>query len=483
MRSRIPPKTQKKIKYRKAASKAIVYPLFVANAGGQQEFFDLVPRDRPYEEEYRWIYLRGGVGSGKSRAGSAFCEAKTRLHPGHRGLITAQSFPQLRDSTLVALAEFCLEYGHKLEPMDVTPNETARKIARRQACRINGTDVLVRSIDAFTGVSELSEESARGMEVAWVWYDEASYGQKQGFDTLNTRLRWTKDNFFCHGVITSSINKNNPYNYTYDYFDDPSRSEDLKEIHKTIPLSTSENVEHLGEFYERSLRASLTPELIKIELEGEYAMVAKGKVFSYFNREQHLGQITIDPQQTVFVSFDFNHNPSTCIVGQLREIGNAKVLYLHKEFYLRNANTFISSDRVAKYLNQIKAQSVWVFGDASGNQKTANSNVSNWNIVWDAFRKHGINGTRRYPNANPSVIDTVNAVNALFNHNRLFVDRTCKETIKDLELLVWKEGSDPPKIDKSNIERSHTADIVRYMVHGLFPITAPVRPKKATWTF
>lgn len=487
MRS-LSPKTLKKIKLPKrnevgSESGNAILP-FVPNPGGQQQFLDLVPlNEPPKDEEIRWYYLRGGVGSGKSRAGSAFVVSRTALFPGVRGLITAQSFPQLMDSTLVALAEYCRDYGHKIEPCGSTVNETARKIAFKRTCRINETDILVKSMESFTGISAKSKESSRGIEAGWAWVDEGSYGDKTGFDTLNTRLRWTSEGYHCHGVITSSINKNNPYNFCFDYFDDPDRSEDLKRIHRTIPLTTSENVKHLGEDYERSLRASLTPELIKIELEGEYQSVSTGKIFPYFDRAKHLAEIVIAPQEITYVSFDFNWSPAVAIIAQERNVNGVRSLYLHKEFYLKNANTFVSSDAVCNYLKSIDATNVHVFGDASGNQKTANSNQSNWQIVWDAFRRYGLNAQGRYPKSNPSVIDTINACNALFNQDRFYVNPRCRESIKDLEFLTFKEGSDPPAIDKSNLDRSHLCDTIRYLAFGLFPITAPPRPKTGTWSF
>jgi phage terminase large subunit len=479
------PKTKKKLK--PASVKAIATePLaFVPNAGGQQEFFDLVPQDKSsIAPGIRWYYLRGGLGSGKSTCGSAFITSRSLLDPESRGLITANTYGQLETSTCVALAEFCAKFGHKLEPSAETVDLTARKIAHNRYCIINDHYYcLVLSAEVFTGKTAKSKEAGRGLQIRSVWFDEGSYAEKSAFNTINTRMGRGDGWLPATGVITSSINKNDPYNFAYDLFDDPDRSEELKKLHYTIPLSTSENTKYLGEDYERSLRASLTPELIKIELEGEYTSVATGKVFPYFDRAKHLAEITLLPNQEIFVSFDFNWSPATAIVGQERTVNGIKSLYIHREFYLKNANTFISSDRVCEYLRSINANDVQVFGDASGNQKTANSNQSNWQIVWDAFRKYGLNAQGRYSKSNPSVIDTINACNALFNQNRLFIDGRCKESIKDLEFLVFKEGSNPPAIDKSNLDRSHIGDTIRYLVYGLYPIAARSRSATTRWSF
>lgn len=477
MRSQISARNLKKIKITRIFNQD--HDVFVPNPGGQETLFEYVPLDQKYQNKIRWYYLRGGVGAGKSKAGSAFVVSRVKLYPMIRGLITAQSFPQLRDSTLVALVEYCFKYGHEITPSTISIEETARKIAYKQTCSINGVDILVKSIDAFTGVSAKSTESGRGIEVGWIWYDEGAYGQKQGFDTLNTRLRWNLEDYFCHALITSSINKNMPYNWTYDYFDSPDRKPELAKIHQTIVCSTLENVKG-DRNYIKALKTSLTDELYKIEILSLYSSITENRVFNYFSREQHcVTGLEIDPRYPIHVSLDFNHNPSTAIAGQF--LPASEEIVIVKEWYLKHSDTFQLSAAIAKWFLEIRGTrnrseinnwATWnsyklhVHGDASGNQKTANSKQSNWQIVRTTFKQENIDYQTHYGKSNPGIKDTVNSVNCALRSDKLWINNDCTELKKDLEGLKWDDKS---QIDKKDIARSHLADGLRYMVENLLP--------------
>ncbi len=245
------PKTKKKIK-KTAKKKEQEKSIFVPNNGGQIEFLKNVPLDSAPTSPYRWYYCRGGLGSGKSTLGAAFIVSRSLLDPESRGLITANTYGQLEVSTLVALAEYCDRYGHKLQPAGETPDLTARKIAHNRYCIINEKyHCLVLSAEVFTGRTSNSTQSGRGLQIRAIWADEYSYSASDGsaFRTLNTRLGRGDGWLPGTGVITSSINVNNPYNFMYEMFDDPDRDEELKRIHHTIALSTSENIAHLGADY------------------------------------------------------------------------------------------------------------------------------------------------------------------------------------------------------------------------------------------
>ena len=488
---RISPKTLKKIKLPENSGDAIAVPVpFVPNTGGQQKFFNLVPLDKERSpSDIRWIYLRGGLGSGKSTAGAAFLTSRSLIDPDSRGLITANTYGQLETSTCVALAEFCQKFGHKLEPAAATPDLTARKIAANRYCIINGDYYcLVLSAEVFTGKTAKSKEAGRGLQIRSVWFDEGSYAEESAFNTINTRLGRGDGFLQATGVITSSINKNNPYNWSYSLFDNPDRSEDLKRIHKTIPLSTSENLKYLGEDYERSLRAALTPELIKIELLGEYAVTTENTVFAYFNRDRHMVNLGLDLRYPIHVSLDFNHNPSTAIAAQYYP--DTGELIVIREWFLEHSDTFKLSDAIASWFKNVRgdrlrgeihnwvqhnAYTLHVHGDASGNQKTANSKQTNWQIVKTTLKKYDIDFRTHYKKSNPGVKDTVNSVNCALNADKLFINNSCKELRKDLESLKWDEKGNIDK--KTDLMRSHVGDCLRYITEDIIPYQKLVRDR------
>ena len=71
----------------------------------------------------------------------------------------------------------------------------------------------------------------------------------------------------------------------------------------------------------------------------------------------------------------------------------------------------------------------------------------------------------------PRVIDSVNAVNKICEDN-LIIDPRCKGLIADLEQTVNKEGT--REIDKSDKQRTHFTDGLRYAIDFEYPIIKPI---------
>ncbi|NEP54747.1 MAG: hypothetical protein F6K65_40560, partial [Moorea sp. SIO3C2] len=65
---------------------------FIPMPGGQTEFVNAIRRSQHLVNvqgvNYRGYYLRGGIGSGKSRAGAYYCCYRAKLDPSARGLIS-----------------------------------------------------------------------------------------------------------------------------------------------------------------------------------------------------------------------------------------------------------------------------------------------------------------------------------------------------------------------------------------------------------
>jgi hypothetical protein len=115
-------------------------------------------------------------------------------------------------------------------------------------------------------------------------------------------------------------------------------------------------------------------------------------------------------------------------------------------------------------------------GDASGKQKTANSQQSNWDIVADAFKSRELMFVRQWGESNPPVADTINSLNYLFMEDRAIVHPRCIESIKDLHKM---EDDGKGGINKKKDPmRGHNFDCVRYMAHKIYPYK---RPNDYSW--
>ncbi|NEN96295.1 MAG: hypothetical protein F6K50_12340 [Moorea sp. SIO3I7] len=446
---------------------------FIPMPGGQTEFVNAIRHSQHLVNvqglNYRGYYLRGGIGSGKSRAGAYYCCYRAKLDPSARGLISANEYGQLETSTLVALAEFCQDFSIPLSPVGNTPEETARIIASRRFCTIYQAPFLVLSANKFDGGTLKARQGARGIEIRTAWLDEWAYSSRMAFQTLVGRIGRGKGNLPGQFVITSSINRNDPFNWVYDMFVDPEREEKLKQMYYSICCLTSDNTS-LDPDYLRSLEASYPPELAALELRGEYVAVTIGLIFRYFKRSQHLdGGIGVQPNIPLHLSFDFNHSPACAIAAQVPGVQEVSAtpnrIYVIKEWHLINSDTFELAKTVTDWVRQFDFQSIFVYGDASGSARTANSKTTNWSIVMSNLA--GLPWRQRWGKSNPSVIDSIHSCNSLFFSDRVLVHPSCKELIKDFESLKFDQNG---KVDKSDILRSHLADCFRYLCHSLYPI-------------
>lgn len=450
--------------------------------GGQEKFWEIVPfgkkdRSQSLDFEYRFCLVRGGIGAGKSFCGAAFACTRAYYDPSSRGLISANEYGQLETSTLVALAEFCEEFGVPLSPKGESPEETAKIIASRRLCKIFDTSVLVLSANKFGGTTKKSKQSGRGLQIRWFWGDEWLYSDDSAFETINGRLGRGNGIIKGQGLITSSLNRNNPYNYAWDYFDDPQRDEERKRLYASINCLTSDN-NSLDPDYYKSLASSYTPELAAIELRGEYMSLTEGKVYRHFKRDRHClygkdsQDFSYDSNRELYISFDFNWNPACAVIVQPRD----EEFFVIKEFCLKNSDTFELAEAVISWLVPLNhAHRIYIYGDATGNNKSANSKQTNWQIVHAAFRRNHVEFTRKYGASNPAVLERVLSVNNLLMADRMFFCADLvPELIKDLEVVAWKGDA----IDKSDTSRTHLSDALGYLICGVSPYQKANAPKR-----
>ena len=437
------------------------------NPGGQQKIINRIYPE--YVENKRLFLFLGGIGSGKSFLGACFILYRILQDHEQGFLISANTYGQIETSTLVAFCELCDRFSNvSLQPSGGSPKETARKIAFAHHCKVTidkkTAYIFVLSSESFVSKSEKSVEAGRGMQIRTAWLDEYAYSSETAIETILGRLGRGKGDLKGLGLITTTINRNNPYNWIYEYFDNPKRTDARKDIFESVKVSTRENI-HLDSDYITTLKASLTPELFAIEVESEYVAITKGRIFKYFNRNQHVVNEDIcflDLQYNLQISIDFNYSPTCAIASQFID----KEVYILKEWYLEDAGTFVLAEEIANWIKESKFKRlVEVFGDATGNQKTANSRRTNWQIVKDEFNTRKIKYATKYKKINPEVQDSINFCNRQFLDGVIFIEEKCDELIKDLEILQYNEKG---QIDKKDIKRSHLADCFRYLIYGLF---------------
>jgi hypothetical protein len=186
-----------------------------------------------------------------------------------------------------------------------------------------------------------------------------------------------------------------------------------------------------------------------------------GKPFLYnFNPERHIVTgLQFDPLSELQISFDFNVDPITAVVGQYVK-GQIRLL---KEYRLENSNVYELCDRIrADYPTALYL----VTGDAAGRQRSA---LSNGNINYYTVIRQKLNlseGQLKVMGVNPAVSDTRVLFNSILQNFDYVVDKSCTFAIEDFKYVEVDDNGDIDK--KKDKHRSHLLDAERYRINTFY---------------
>lgn len=375
--------------------------------------------------EKKHTLLLSGVGGGKTWTGVHWCIKQAANHPKALGFIGANTFSQLRDSTLRAVF-------NELDRLNIKYNYNKST----GYLEFLGKSFLCRSLENY--------DVLRGIEIGDYWIDECAYSKKEAFEVLTGRLR---DRRGCLMGFATTTPKG--YNWVYDYFH-PS-GENHSDDFAIVQAKSSDN-KYLPDGYLDSLKSQYDEKLLAQELGGEFVSLTQGKAYYAFDRSmikevKHNGQL-------LYTGMDFNVDPMSCSMAYVED---DKLKVFSEEFH-RNSNTpEISAILTSKY-GRVK-----VVPDSTGkNRKT--SGDTDFLIL----KNHG---HEVIYNRNPHVIDRINNLNRLFRMGKIEIDPSCKKLINDLEKVMWKSGAN--ELDKTTDKLlTHISDGLGYLAWYLFPMYA-----------
>lgn len=305
-------------------------------------------------------------------------------------------------------------------------------------------------------------DAQRGMEFDEIFTDETRDISAEARLVLLSRLRGPR--YAELGLETRLTHATTPPDNPTHLLDLLESSRNGNHNIKFIQASSHVNKANLPGGYIEMLQSMYDPITFRREVMAE--LVASGKSpFCYaFDRKKHIsadvGRNLIRQREPVWLSFDFNVDPATCIAAQ--HLG--KSLTVVKEFYLANASIFNVCDAInAAFPNSI----FYVTGDATGKGRNAiGKGLQNFYDIISA--ELGINYNRfEVPSVNPAIRDTRVLVNSLFEHYpSIQIASDCPRLIRDLETVQMTEKGD---IDKKDSELTHLLDCYRYLCNTLFP--------------
>lgn len=437
----------------------VVFNWSTANEGSQLPFIQ--------DGMTRHTAFVGGLGSGKSWSGAVKTVLYALQHPGCLILICAPTYRQLRDSTL---REF----------MKVLPNELIENFNRSEyEMKLkNGTEILFRSLENY--------EAVRGVEIAFLWIDEANLVSYKAWRVAIGRLRQPG---YPHRSCVTTTPRGRTGNWLYEeYVNKPGINKKLSR--KTYHAKTRDNIRNVGEEYIEDLEATYTGEFALQELEGQFVDIIEGRVYPQFSREYHVDffgeAIFYNPSDPLYGLWDYGvgdegalwlaqkiHVPAHMSIPiKNPETGELETKWIEESTGLALIDLILEEGENVEYwvrsVEMIEQEwgpfdSHW--GDPAGEQRNAVTGKS----MAQHLRERGIFvRSKKVP-----FDDGLISVHKLLNERRIFVNSDCEIGIAALQSYHWpldengekKEGARLPVHDWS----SHACDALRYGASGMFP--------------
>lgn len=387
----------------------------------QREFIE-IPHNHPLDIA---IY-QGGYGSGKTWCGALLGVLLARKYAGSRGLVGAKEYELVRKTTLITYLEHLTFLGYK-ENVHYVYNKIDKVIKFK-----NGSEILFCALE--------DPERFKSLNLHWAEIEEASQIDDGAFKQLLGRLRntyrgkdWGDFRYRLFGHTNPQANKS----WIWKRF-----VEEQHENYRLIIAPTTNNI-FLPKHFIESLKDNFDEEYYKINVLGEFGDYASGLVVKNFSQE-NLKHFKYNPDLPIHITCDFNVDPM-CWVLAYTDKNN---VYYFDEIAVEKTTTEECIQEFLRRYPEHKAEII-VNGDASGDNRSTQSEYTNYAIIRNALYKHGYDKKqikfclRSY---NPPILNRISAFNAKVKNSsgerHLFIDeRRCKWLLYNIYNLSFKEGT------------------------------------------
>ncbi len=390
----------------------------------------------------------GGVGSGKTIAGCIQAMYMATTYPRSRGVITNNTHPQLRDSTMATFFRLFPPY------LFGTMNQQ-EKIFKL----FNGSEIYFRSTS--------DPDSLLGSNLLWFFMDEASLGSVYAFQTLYSRLKRPEaDVVFPFSAYKFWITSNPcGKNWLYKFF----FSEEAPKEHYGIVAPSTENI-HLDRGHLEQLRSMYGDDLARRFIDASFDSFA-GQIFPEFkNNPGYDGSHVIDPVQIPshwyrFRCIDFGQkNPNAVLWVAESPTGD---LYVYREFYKANISAFELGEGIVERSYRVdgdptsgQEQYEYTIGDTSGAKVDPTSMESVYSQLLEHSRVEVLKAQKQ------DKFGRINRTKQMLRKNKIFIFRTCSHLIEELPQYQWEPPravgtSDTERVLKTN---DHAIDALMYLI-------------------
>ena len=420
----------------------------------QREFLEI-----PHEYSLDVAVYQGGYGSGKTFAGSLLGLLLAIKFPGIRGLVGAQTYTLVRDTTLQTYFEHLDNFGF-VEGVDYNWSSSLQSLSFK-----NGSEVLFRHFD--------EPNKLKSLNLGFVEIEEMSDIPYDTFKMLLSRMRQKvkKDwKGFRHRIF-GHTNPEMQRGWIYKTFvENPAPN------YRLISAPTTQNI-YLPKGYCEELKKLYDEQYYNIFVLAKNGEYNNGLVVKDFT-DENIKEITYQPEMDLHISCDFNVDPMCWVFAHKTD---DKVFYFD-EIAMENTTTAKACEEFLRRYPNHKGKII-VNGDASGDNRSCMSEYTNYVIIKKKFLQYGYDVDIEIKAFNPPIKNRIMAFNSKIRSADgeicLFVDKKCEKLLYNIYNLKYKEGSS--KIDIPTYQQikqskelkflSHPIDAASYLVDFYWPIT------------
>lgn len=379
------------------------------------------------DSEARETFFISGLGGGKSFTLGAAIQMFS-LVPGSLGFLGAPSKDIIKESTWPqvqeAMSKLGIEEGLHYIVNERPPESWGVKIFSK----LGSNRVITFAWGSYLIVDGLENfNKRRGSEYDYILVDEFRDIKEGAREVLVARAR---------GKTFKKLGKKTRVIYATTPPENPLYLMELSEKQgpdlRFIMSSSMENKHNLPEDYIEGLLDVYDDETAEREIYGKLTIAVKDRFAYKFSESQHTKAVKYLPGDDLFLSFDFNVDPMTCVAFQT---DHQNFLHALKEFRIPDGDTPAMCDAIKGWIQQQDDDPyLWITGDASGNNRQAATRgaLTHYQIIKQELGLQ--NDQFKVPRSNASISNAKMILNSVLqNFPQVAIDpKGCPELIKDL---------------------------------------------------
>lgn len=321
----------------------------------------------------------------------------------------------------------------------------------------NGSEYWIAGLD-----DKARTEKVLGKEYSTIHFNECSQISYESIQIAKTRL--AEKNSLKKKLY---YDENPPHKTHWSYWNfikkvDPESSQALPnpQAYVSMIMNPMDNIENIDQSYITDVLDQLPSDQKDRFKYGKFQDQGTGFIYWGFNRERNGTDIVYQHGIPIIIGQDFNNSPMSSAIFQKI---SGKLIQID-ELFLKSSDT---PEMCRKVKERYPGADITFRPDATGSRKTTNASKSDHQIIRDA----GFQVESR--KTNPYRVDRYAAVNRALEQGKVLINlEKCRYTVKDLERLVYKEGTSDP--DLGDPMMGHISDAFGYAVYKEFPIAGKV---------